>query len=88
MNQKDKRSNRIKNNKNKKEKVKQIIKSYGNKSILNLPRKLGVAFSTHNAVCSCHMCGNPRKFYNKKSLQELKHEYKEDLSSKNTIENI
>jgi len=24
--------------------------------------------------CSCHMCGNPRKYYNEQTLQERKHE--------------
>ena len=24
--------------------------------------------------CSCHMCGNPRRIWNHKTIQELKHE--------------
>ena len=24
--------------------------------------------------CSCYMCGNPRKYYNEKTIQELKNE--------------
>jgi hypothetical protein len=35
-------------------------------------RRLGYAVSVHNAGCSCSMCGNPRKFYNEKTIQERK----------------
>jgi len=26
----------------------------------------------HMALCSCHMCGNPRKHFNEKTMQEKK----------------
>lgn len=31
-------------------------------------------FANHLKMCSCHMCGNPRKWWNAKTLQELKAE--------------
>lgn len=75
MKDKNKRSNRLFKTKTKKEKIKKDLKNLGNLELLKDQRKIGVAFSTHNATCSCHMCGNPRKFYNKKTLQELKNDY-------------
>lgn len=33
-------------------------------------RELGMVASCHGAVCSCHMCGNPRKYYKEKTMQE------------------
>ena len=33
-------------------------------------KKVGKAFAVHGAKCSCHMCGNPRKHYNEKTIQE------------------
>jgi hypothetical protein len=29
-------------------------------------------YADHLKSCSCHMCGNPRKFWNEKTRQELK----------------
>lgn len=40
-------------------------------------KHLGYAVSTHNAGCSCHMCGNPRKYYNDKTIQEQKQDESE-----------
>lgn len=31
-------------------------------------------YADHLAVCSCWMCGNPRKFFNEKTRQEKKAE--------------
>lgn len=28
--------------------------------------------ANHGKVCSCHMCGNPRKHWNEKTIQERK----------------
>lgn len=39
------------------------------------PRMIGIA-SNHGKLCSCHMCGNPRKFFNMKTLQEQKFDEK------------
>lgn len=30
-------------------------------------------YANHLKSCSCHMCGNPRKFYNEKSIQEKRY---------------
>ena len=35
------------------------------------PRMVGTA-SNHGKLCSCHMCGNPRKFNNELTMQEKK----------------
>jgi len=75
MNDKNKRSKRRHKTNTKKEKTKKILINSKNFDTLKDPRKIGVAFSTHNATCSCHMCGNPRKFDNKKTIQEIKNEY-------------
>ncbi len=42
---------------------------------------VGKAASVHGAFCSCHMCGNPRKFYKGKdalTMQERKQNTKEE----------
>lgn len=31
-------------------------------------------FANHLAMCSCWMCGNPRKYLGEKTRQELQHE--------------
>lgn len=36
------------------------------------PREIGLMASTHGSLCSCHMCGNPRKYFNEKTMQEKK----------------
>lgn len=36
------------------------------------PRVLGMLVHTA-ALCSCHMCGNPRKYRNELTMQELTH---------------
>lgn len=48
------------------------------------PKMIGRA-ANHGKLCSCHMCGNPRKFFNEKTLQEQKFDekakvYEETLS--------
>lgn len=37
----------------------------------NEPEK-AITLADHLASCSCHMCGNPRKFFKEKTLQEKK----------------
>lgn len=34
--------------------------------------------SNHLAKCSCWMCGNPRKYFNEKTIQERKHKIELD----------
>lgn len=34
------------------------------------PVEIGRMESTHGAMCSCHMCGNPRKYFKEKTVQE------------------
>lgn len=38
------------------------------------PREVGKTYSTHGVSCSCAGCGNPRKHFHEKSLQEKKNE--------------
>lgn len=38
---------------------------------------VGILTNSHGAVCSCYMCGNPRKFFGEKSIQEKKFDQKE-----------
>lgn len=47
------------------------------------PKMIGTA-ANHGKLCSCHMCGNPRKFFNEKTLQEQKF----DEKAKSYVENI
>ena len=36
--------------------------------------KIAHIYANHGKLCSCHMCGNPRKHWNEKTIQERKHE--------------
>lgn len=47
-----------------KRKAKRILGGYGWKH----PEH----FADHMAQCSCHMCGNPRKHFGEKTMQEKK----------------
>lgn len=74
MNEKNKRSKRRFYNRLKKKKYAKILKSLRNvNSIEELNDKdIGIMASTHGATCSCPICGNPRKYFNEKTLQEKK----------------
>ena len=37
-------------------------------------------YADHLKACSCSMCGNPRKFYKEKTIQEKRADYVENLS--------
>jgi len=37
------------------------------------PRMIGIKAHTP-ALCSCWMCGNPRKYFNEKTIQEKRNE--------------
>lgn len=39
----------------------------------------GYKFANHLKVCSCIGCGNPRKWFGDKTIQERKHEYVSDF---------
>jgi hypothetical protein len=30
--------------------------------------------TNHGKLCSCHMCGNPRRHFNERTIQEKRHE--------------
>jgi hypothetical protein len=38
------------------------------------PKAVGKHYSTHGSDCSCMFCGNPRKFFDEKTLAERKQE--------------
>ena len=41
---------------------------------LESPRMVGKKAHTP-AMCSCHMCGNPRKYWKEKTIQEKRNNY-------------
>lgn len=57
-----------------KRKCKRIARDWGKEISAVFIGKLA---STHGRPCSCHMCGNPRKHYKQKTLQEKKIEIRE-----------
>lgn len=66
MDQKQKRQKRFVQNARIKGRVKNLLHfSYSSKS----DRTLGVLYHTR-ALCSCYMCGNPRKYDKEITLQE------------------
>ena len=42
------------------------------------PKNIGRWASVHTRKCSCYMCGNPRKHFNKLTMQERKAQLKEE----------
>ena len=44
----------------------------------DVPSAIGKHYTTHGAMCSCFMCGNPRKHFNEPTLAEKK----QDLNDK------
>jgi hypothetical protein len=36
------------------------------------PKSIGTTAAVHSAFCSCFMCGNPRKYFDEKTMQEKK----------------
>lgn len=55
-----------------KRRVKKYIKETwgeGNKMYED-PKRVGKQSHVHG-ICSCHMCGNPRKYFNQKTKQEV-----------------
>lgn len=52
-----------------KERAKRKLKSNGQKID---EKSVGKASSVHNKFCSCFACGNPRKHFKDKTLQEKK----------------
>ena len=69
-NPKEKRQKRFQQkDRNKKKWSKLVRHMFGMLEIT--PKMIGTA-ANHGKLCSCHMCGNPRKFFNAKTLQEQK----------------
>lgn len=65
-------------------KSKAIVKSrYLDKNKEPTPADIGKAASVHCRDCSCWMCGNPRKFFKQKSLNEKALESIGDILSDN-----
>ena len=67
-----KRAERRKQEFRKKQKAKKILKnswSYAPEMITD--RRIGLTASTHGKKCSCHICGNPRKYWKEKTRQEI-----------------
>lgn len=48
-------------------------------------RAIGHTASTHGKPCSCWMCGNPRKYWNEKTKQEVLEEIKDSEYQKGII---
>ena len=89
---KQKRQRRFLQKTRNRQRWKRIVESQTFKDLWSTPteyyewmkRTLGKS-SNHGKLCSCHMCGNPRKFFNEKTLQEQKFDersksYEENLS--------
>jgi hypothetical protein len=39
------------------------------------PHDLHATLANHLKVCSCHMCGNPRKHWKEKTIQEKRFDF-------------
>lgn len=55
-----------------KDKVKNIISGWFSKEPTK--EQIGKSYSVHSSKCSCPVCGNPRKHFDSKTLQEKRFE--------------
>lgn len=53
--------------------LKKARRFHWGRDLINDPKRLAKTVNTP-CSCSCHMCGNPRKWWNEKTMQELKFE--------------
>lgn len=51
------------------ERVKARVRSYYSGHAVGDPRRIGMIAHTRR-LCSCWMCGNPRKYWKQKTIQE------------------
>lgn len=66
-----------------------IIKRYRSDPWRSLtPKSVGRAIAVHDADCSCAMCGNPRKYFNAKTMQEMKQDVKDKYDSSRIDDHI
>lgn len=62
----------IQENRSHTERFKEKRKRYNNANTSNNPDVAVGRVCTTPALCSCYMCGNPRKFFNELTIQEKK----------------
>lgn len=55
-----------------KQRIRKRLKLYG---LEDTEYNIGTLSSVHGSFCSCYMCGNPRKYYGERTIQEKKHDY-------------
>lgn len=67
-----------------KKKAEKIASRYWEKGSYT-ERDVGRLASTHGVMCSCDMCGNPRRHHNERTIQE-KREMQEPLNGENNYE--
>ena len=70
-NPKQKRQKRFQQKDRNKKKWSRVVRQHMFGMFEITPKMIGTA-ANHGKLCSCHMCGNPRKFFNAKTLQEQK----------------
>ena len=71
--EKEKHSKRRHNTEKKKRRIKKIVKEtfYSGKELAEDPKFVGKLAANHGASCSCSMCGNPRRYHNHVTKQEM-----------------
>jgi hypothetical protein len=57
--------------------IKLKVKDYYGGVHKDNPRHIGIMIDTQTP-CSCFMCGNPRKYYGRKTFQEIKAQIEDD----------
>lgn len=72
MNDKDKKAKRIQRTENAIERQQRIAKSLGVNHSHNQPHRYAKMHSLNCGDPKCVMCGNPRKFFKERTLQEKK----------------
>lgn len=52
------------------DRIKARIRREGRSSMTEEDEKRAHMYANHGELCSCHMCGNPRKYFREKTIQE------------------
>ena len=73
-NEKDKHGERIQQKENKLTKKMKLAKEYGLNHVLKKPHKYHKTSLFNCGDSNCVMCGNPRKFFKEKTIQEKRFE--------------
>lgn len=70
---------RIKDEIRMKKRAEKKARSIHSKGSVVEPKEIGKTYTSHGAFCSCMMCGNPRKYFNEKTIAEKREDERSQI---------